>query len=911
MDAFVGRVQELERIESMFAGDGPAAAVVVGDPGIGKSSLLSAVVGEADRVLRVAGFESAQLVPLASAADLLRTLVAVPEHGALLDEVTFRAPATTDKVRVFEAAYRALAAGSVEPLLVVDDLQWVDDLSLALVHYLVRAAAATGPPIRVLAAGRRVARTVAFADEVGRALGPSAETIELAPFEEEESLRLVLYLDPAVDRERAMEICARSGGVPFWIEVLARARGLAVDAGGLLTGRLRDAGADAGILLGLLAVAARPLGADDAAELVVWPRERLDAVVDELVTRGVAVGSGDSIAVAHDLLREAAYDVLPVRRRRELHNRLAAWLEATAGDDVSPLREALAHRRAAGEQPLELALRLARTRRRALLGADGLSRLTAIADGADRGPEELALRVEIAELAAELGDASASECWAVLAERLEAPAERARAFLRAARLARGRGDKARELLVRARTFAPADIALTLRLDTFEAGLLLAGRTDDPRGRELAADVARRRRELDADEREALFEALRLEYQISLYDADGDRARDLAEELAEAARAIDENTRLRSLIDSGAAARLFGAFGAAEARLRPAWNDVRALVLPTQVVHCGYELASCLFRLGRLDEAEAVVAEAEDIARRLGNPGQSRFDTGRVAALISLERGDWQAGLVDVEKALAAQPDPHLRIDLRQAAALILARVVGPREDGRVLAYLETARAEADMVGCRRCSAELLLASGEALARLGRLDQARAATAAWDAGARADSGQTERFWRARTEAVMQIQSGHPAEAALQLERLLDEAVRLERHLDALWGRLDLAQAYSVTDRAAATECLERIALAARACGALTVAWVAEQRLRSLGVRTWRRGRTQTDGGLSKREREVAELVASGASNPEIAQALFLSRKTVEHHVSHILAKLGARNRAELATLLAHQSRAAHR
>ena len=59
---------------------------------------------------------------------------------------------------------------------------------------------------------------------------------------------------------------------------------------------------------------------------------------------------------------------------------------------------------------------------------------------------------------------------------------------------------------------------------------------------------------------------------------------------------------------------------------------------------------------------------------------------------------------------------------------------------------------------------------------------------------------------------------------------------------------------------------------------------------------------TDGGigaLSAREREVADLVALGATNPEIASRLFLSRKTVEHHVSNALAKLGLRSRAELA------------
>jgi DNA-binding NarL/FixJ family response regulator len=52
-------------------------------------------------------------------------------------------------------------------------------------------------------------------------------------------------------------------------------------------------------------------------------------------------------------------------------------------------------------------------------------------------------------------------------------------------------------------------------------------------------------------------------------------------------------------------------------------------------------------------------------------------------------------------------------------------------------------------------------------------------------------------------------------------------------------------------------------------------------------------------LTEREREIARLIAAGASNPEIAQRPFLSRKTVERHVSNELRKVGVRNRAELA------------
>jgi DNA-binding NarL/FixJ family response regulator len=59
-------------------------------------------------------------------------------------------------------------------------------------------------------------------------------------------------------------------------------------------------------------------------------------------------------------------------------------------------------------------------------------------------------------------------------------------------------------------------------------------------------------------------------------------------------------------------------------------------------------------------------------------------------------------------------------------------------------------------------------------------------------------------------------------------------------------------------------------------------------------------TDLESPLSRREQQVAQLVARGLTNRQIADELFVSERTAENHVQHILAKLGVSNRTQIAT-----------
>src|SRR5256886_6024095 len=412
---FVGRRFELALMDSLCARTSvesrPAAALISGLPGSGKTRLLAELRTRQRATLKlsITGYESAIQVPLAAAADLLRELGKVSGAGEMLSEFLFGSMSTLDRslepLRLFEAARRALLGLDGSVLLIVDDLQWVDDLSLGLCSYLIRSAEAEQKGFAVIAAGRPASAGAAWQDTLIKELGADrVSTLDLGPLERDEGVQLIRQLAPKLDAQRATELWAQAKGSPFWLGILAGGGG-EHDLAGHMATKLRGLGRDASRLLALLAVATRPLAVSELEAIIGWDQPRAERAMSELERSGLMVIQGVAVGLAHDLIRAAAMCQVSMQARRELDAQIGTFLERQAASDVQLLHEALVYRREAGLDANDLALRVLQSPRRRLLGRDGLQELARIADASGLSePLAVALRLAVALLATELAE---------------------------------------------------------------------------------------------------------------------------------------------------------------------------------------------------------------------------------------------------------------------------------------------------------------------------------------------------------------------------------------------------------------------------------------------------------------------------------------------------------------------------
>lgn len=299
--------------------------------------------------------------------------------------------------------------------------------------------------------------------------------------------------------------------------------------------------------------------------------------------------------------------------------------------------------------------------------------------------------------------------------------------------------------------------------------------------------------------------------------------------------------------------------------------------------CRLHLGEVLAGMGRWPEAEYELSRAI-VASREAEPVLWEAATVAFARLrIAQGRIDEAADLLGGMEGAGAAALPLSAIALErgepEAAAVLARRRLRAAGDDLI------ARAEAvEMIG--ECETALGT-TGSALRRARELRRAGLGAGCDLVVARAE----------RTIGRALCAAGRPAGAG-HLEEAVARFGALPMPFEVARCQLDLAGVLAAPAPRAAVAEARAAAAGFDALGAVRLRDRAHALLRALGERPAAAG-PRPAGTLSRREREVLGLLASGLSNREIAERLYLSRRTVEHHVHHILGKLGLRNRAEAA------------
>jgi DNA-binding SARP family transcriptional activator/tetratricopeptide (TPR) repeat protein len=403
----VGRAAERSLLDAAVAAtvDGRASRVLLltGEPGIGKSRLLAhlaermALLG--GRILGGRAFEAEAGRPYGIWIDTLRAIpeAEIPEAlhadlAALRPGPRPAAPAggrPPDRSRLFDAVAALLRhlVARRSAVLLLDDIQWLDEASASLLHYLLRDGAMASRLLIACAARPGELEDNAAACGVVRAQQRAERLTEmpLGPLDMAETQELVRAVAPALD---AALVFADSEGNPFLALELARAgrdgtaqpgrttRALdAVIAGQLarLTPRARD-------LLAWAAALGRGCDPELLGHAAGIEAPELAALLEELERRGILRAGAEDCDFVHDLLRQAVYRTISQPRRRLLHRRIARLLDAAAVSDDTVAGELARHAALCGDDAMAL--------RACLLAGDRCLRLFANAEAggfADRG----------------------------------------------------------------------------------------------------------------------------------------------------------------------------------------------------------------------------------------------------------------------------------------------------------------------------------------------------------------------------------------------------------------------------------------------------------------------------------------------------------------------------------------------
>jgi DNA-binding NarL/FixJ family response regulator len=891
----------LERARASRSG----VLVIRGEAGMGKSTLLedARVRAPGMQLLRCVGIESEAQLPFAALHQLLRPVLGHieklpgPQARALRAALGLGAGGGDDRFLISLAVLSLLAETAERgPLLcLVDDAQWLDDASADALVFVARRLEAEG--IVMLFTARE--------GETREFDAPALPQIRLGGLDADAAGALLAHgAGIALSQEARERLVERTGGHPLALLDLPSAFSEAELSAGepLLTpvpisarlehaflGRAQALPEETQTLL--LVAAADDTGEistvlDAAAQLGVGP-EALDAAEQAALARV----RGTQLEFHHPLVRSAVYQGAPLSRRHAAHRALASVFEGEAEAD----RRAW-HRAAASVAPdpsvveeLEQAAERARGRsgfaaasrafeRAAVLTPEELPRARRLTLAAENA--WLAGRLERARMLLERARPLASEAieradvdryLGLIEVSSGVPANAHRLLFRAAaEVAPLDGERALQVLNLASiaalyagdgeaAIAIADLARTLEVDETPLDCmlvqLLIGLGAHFEGD--FSDAAASLRSALAFE-EQLREAALAEHPVAvlfagraaLFLSDDERAYPLHQEAAARARANGALSLLTQILPRLAHAELRAGHPASAAAnaaegLRLAaelgQHDLAAYGLVVQALIAAYQ--------GAEDECRSLTAEARELAAAHG----FAFVNGLADwALVQLELGLGQA-----DEAL-------------QRAHHISSSDVG------FFAALD--RIEAAIRMGERDTAHAWLAAFEPWAECGGAPWARAVALHAHALLSDDEQEAERLFR--SALGVHAEGSRPFERA-RTELAYGEFLRRgRRRVDA---RMHLRTALDTFEQLGATLWAERARVELRASG-----------------QTARKRDPSTRGQLTAQELPIAQFVASGLSNREVAAQLFLSPRTVAFHLRNIFRKLGISSR----TLLAH-------
>jgi DNA-binding CsgD family transcriptional regulator/tetratricopeptide (TPR) repeat protein len=849
------RVDELSVLRDcaaeVAAGGRGRVVLAFGEAGIGKTSLLRQFCDEAPR----------RLTTLWGTCDPLFTPRAL---GALLEPAAELGgePKTlmSGAARPFDIALAfAEALSAISPAaLIVEDLHWADEATLDVVRLLARRAEAGGFLLVLSYRSDQLQRSHPLRIVLGE-LPPSDAVLRLELRGLSRAAVSALAAQSGLDAD---ELFDRTAGNPFFVTetlaagtasvpetvrdaVHARVARLSLDARGLLD-----------------AVAIVPKRAE------VWLLEALMAgglgALDECLHSGVLRAEAEGVVFRHELARLAVEESLPPDRAVALHRRALHALADPA------------------------------------LRAPDLARLAHHAEAAGDGPAVLRFAPAAGEEAAGLGS----------------PREAQRHYWRALRFARGIDPDARAKLLE--RFAAHAYLSDMRSEAVEAideAIAIHRRRgdvvkegDDIRLRaRLLACIGRTREALEsAREAVEVLEqsppgpALARAYSalaglsMMTYDSThtlawGAKAIALAEQIG------DREALVHALNNVGTAEMMSGDL-AGRAKLERSLELARQAQLGVDTGRAYINLGAALIWFGLFNEALQLIEQGIAYTRKQGLEAWLKCLIGQ-RATIELVFGRWDDATTTARSILDGPRD----------------QVIGPRFDA--LVTLALVRARRGDPGAWPLLDEALETATEAdeLELLARAACARAETAWLEGRPQAIGAETElaydracrlaeatlagelACWRDRAGLPVEPPDGIPDRYRFQLSgepELAAESFRSQG------GDYDAAIALvTSTDGISLRAALDELL----ALGAKPAAAIVSRRLRELGERAVPRGPRATTAenpaGLTNRELEVLPLLAEGLRNAEIAQRLVVAPKTVDHHVSSILRKLGVSTRGQ--------------